>query len=79
MDDAEARHYAKRKFNELQNSRAVKGRGTVPNQVMIRLYHMTVTRQDTVGNRLVIILYMRKSIYIAGSHLHIQTVTGLSG
>ena len=29
VDDAEARHYAKRKFNELQSSRAAKGRGTL--------------------------------------------------
>ncbi len=29
VDDAEARHYAKRKFNELQASRAAKGRGTL--------------------------------------------------
>jgi len=29
VDDAEARHYAKRKFNELQASRATKGRGTL--------------------------------------------------
>jgi hypothetical protein len=29
VDDAEARHYAKRKFNELQVSRAAKGRGTL--------------------------------------------------
>jgi hypothetical protein len=29
VDDAEARHYAKRKFNELQTSRAAKGRGTL--------------------------------------------------
>ncbi|KAH9980006.1 Fcf2 pre-rRNA processing-domain-containing protein [Lactifluus volemus] len=29
LDDAEARHYAKRKFNELQTSRAAKGRGTL--------------------------------------------------
>ena len=29
VDDAEARHYAKRKFNELQNSRAAKGRDTL--------------------------------------------------
>ncbi|KAI9463801.1 Fcf2 pre-rRNA processing-domain-containing protein [Russula earlei] len=29
VDDAEARHYSKRKFNELQSSRAAKGRGTL--------------------------------------------------
>ncbi|KAH9969931.1 Fcf2 pre-rRNA processing-domain-containing protein [Russula dissimulans] len=29
VDDAEARHYAKRKFNELQSARAAKGRGTL--------------------------------------------------
>ncbi|KAH9999605.1 Fcf2 pre-rRNA processing-domain-containing protein [Russula compacta] len=29
VDDAEARHYAKRKFNDLQTSRAAKGRGTL--------------------------------------------------
>ncbi|KAI0250964.1 Fcf2 pre-rRNA processing-domain-containing protein [Lactifluus subvellereus] len=29
VDDAEARHYSKRKFNELQTSRAAKGRGTL--------------------------------------------------
>ncbi|KAF8262541.1 Fcf2 pre-rRNA processing-domain-containing protein [Lactarius quietus] len=29
VDDAEARHYAKRKFNELQSSRSAKGRGTL--------------------------------------------------
>ena len=29
VDDAEARHYAKRKFNELQTSRTAKGRGTL--------------------------------------------------
>ncbi|KAI0287957.1 Fcf2 pre-rRNA processing-domain-containing protein [Russula brevipes] len=29
VDDAEARHYAKRKFNDLQASRAAKGRGTL--------------------------------------------------
>jgi len=29
VEDAEARHYAKRKFNELQSARAAKGRGTL--------------------------------------------------
>lgn len=29
VDDAEARHYAKRKFNDLQATRAAKGRGTL--------------------------------------------------
>jgi len=29
VDDAEARHYTKRKFNELQSARAAKGRGTL--------------------------------------------------
>ncbi len=29
VDDAEARHYVKRKFNELQTSRAAKGRGSL--------------------------------------------------